>query len=82
MAISLVCKSCTLYELGGLYGVLGLAIAHEVRLFGGDSHVQLSRMRDTTNSTAWVIVQYGCLFCLALLQEPLSTLFDYKNSKT
>lgn len=53
MIINVVYSLCGLDKLGDRWGLQGLAIAKEMRLFDGNGHIESDRMRHATNFTAW-----------------------------
>jgi hypothetical protein len=50
---SLVYNYCGLDKLGSIYGLQGLTIAKDLRLFHGSAHVRSERIRDARHFTAW-----------------------------
>lgn len=56
MIINVVHDVFGLDKIGDTYGLKGYAIAHELRLFDGNAHIQCERVRYARNFTAW------CLF--------------------
>ena len=53
--ISLVYNASGLDKIGAIYQAQGIAIAHELKLFDGSSHVRSERLRGARDFTAWAL---------------------------
>lgn len=55
MLINNVCNLSGLDKIGDNYGLQGVALAHQIKLFDGNAHVESKRLQNAMNFAAWGI---------------------------
>lgn len=68
--INAIYNLCGLDKIGDIYGLQGFALAQEIGLFDGNTHIQSRRLRDATNFAAWGLFNMDSLFACQFLREP------------
>lgn len=53
--INVIYNFCALDKVGKVYGLQGLSIAQDLRLFDGNAHIKSKRVRNARNFTAWAL---------------------------
>ncbi|PVH93022.1 hypothetical protein DM02DRAFT_697757 [Periconia macrospinosa] len=60
-------------KVGDTYGLKGLAIAQELRLFDNNTRISSKRVRNARNFTAWCLFSIDSLFAWQLTRRPFLT---------
>jgi hypothetical protein len=69
--INAIYNNCGLDKLGDVYGLQGFALAHEMELMDGNTHILSRRLRDAYNYAAWGLFNMDSLFAWQFLRKPV-----------